>query len=295
MIQPLTVGEQLLFMTVRISGKNADGLFAAATGFFFDIPLPGDERLPVVISNGHVVDEIEKGEFLLHRAAPDCPEHALDQSMTVTLSDFRKWWVRHPNPNIDLAAAPLLPMLREAGITREQVIFSSAYPALIFSDDQLDTLRAIEDVTMVGYPQGIWDDINNLPLVRRGITSTHPTTNFRGKPEGVVDMACFVGSSGSPIFVFNEGLVVHRDNVGSFASRLILLGVLCAAFTTTEEGSIEYRNVPTARKAVPVYSLFSHLGTYIKAKEILVLAELIRSAHLTHAEIQQSRTTDSAS
>lgn len=52
---------------------------------------------------------------------------------------------------------------------------------------------------MVGYPDGIWDEFNNQPIVRRGITATHPKNDFNGKGEFLIDAVCFPGSSGSPV------------------------------------------------------------------------------------------------
>lgn len=62
---------------------------------------------------------------------------------------------------------------------------------LIWDNTKLEELSAIEDVVMVGYPSGLWDQKNNLPLFRKGITSSHPATDFNDKNVGVVDMACF--------------------------------------------------------------------------------------------------------
>jgi len=58
---------------------------------------------------------------------------------------------------------------------------------------QLGELSAIEDIIMIGYPDGIWDSINNQPIIRRGITATQPKNNFNGKQEFLIDAACFPG------------------------------------------------------------------------------------------------------
>ena len=36
----------------------------------------------------------------------------------------------------------------------------------------LDDVSALEDIIMVGYPNGIWDEKNNKPIFRKGITAT---------------------------------------------------------------------------------------------------------------------------
>jgi len=57
---------------------------------------------------------------------------------------------------------------------------------------------------MIGYPNGLWDHVNNLPLIRRGITASHPGVDYQiegqnGPGVTVIDMACFPDSSGSPV------------------------------------------------------------------------------------------------
>ena len=54
---------------------------------------------------------------------------------------------------------------------------------------------------MIGYPDGIWDSVNNLPVIRKGITATHPHISWNGKTEFLTDIASFPGSSGSPYFL----------------------------------------------------------------------------------------------
>lgn len=63
---------------------------------------------------------------------------------------------------------------------------------LIPNFEQLSNLRAIEDITMIGYPTGLWDRVNNLPIVRKGITATHPNINYNGIEEILIDAKfCF--------------------------------------------------------------------------------------------------------
>jgi len=57
---------------------------------------------------------------------------------------------------------------------------------------------------MVGYPIGLWDEKNNYPIFRKGITATHPANDYNGKSEFMIDAACFPGSSGSPVYIIDE-------------------------------------------------------------------------------------------
>jgi hypothetical protein len=35
-------------------------------------------------------------------------------------------------------------------------------------------LSPAEEILMIGYPNGIWDDVNNMPVFRRKIAVTYP-------------------------------------------------------------------------------------------------------------------------
>ena len=57
------------------------------------------------------------------------------------------------------------------------------------------------DVLFVGFPNGLYDMKNNLPLVRRGSLASLPNLDFDGRGELVIDAQVFPGSSGSPVFI----------------------------------------------------------------------------------------------
>ena len=130
---------------------------------------------------------------------------------------------------------------------------------------------------MVGYPRGLWDQKNNLPLFRKGITSSHPAIDFNKKNVGVVDMACFPGSSGSPIFVLNEN--GYTDKEGTFHlgdKRLIFLGVLFQGPQFNAKGELIIENIPTQHKVSSVTPMMINLGYYIKANEVLSFKKIIK-------------------
>ena len=81
----------------------------------------------------------------------------------------------------------------------------------------MDEIDAIEDIIFIGYPNGIWDSVNNMPILRKGSTATHPCLNYNGKKEFMIDAACFPGSSGSPVLIFNEN--GYKDKKGKYQGQ----------------------------------------------------------------------------
>ena len=129
---------------------------------------------------------------------------------------------------------------------------------------------------MVGYPIGLWDDVNNFPVLRRGITASHPSVDFQGKSIGLAAIASFPGSSGSPILVVNEGSFTSQSGI-CIGSRLIFLGVLYAGPQFTANGDIKIVEIPTAQTPISSTKIPTHLGYYVKAKELITLKEHILS------------------
>jgi hypothetical protein len=134
----------------------------------------------------------------------------------------------------------------------------------------LDELGPIEDVLMIGYPIGLWDESNNAPIFRRGITATHPRLRLNGKAEFMIDCACFPGSSGSPVLLANIGSYVDRDlNVHMGSTRIHLLGILWGGPQHTAQGEIRAVPVPTATKIVSEARIPSNLGYCVRSSELL--------------------------
>lgn len=269
-----TTSEQLLLMTVRIEVIRASGEKGQGTGFFFAVPRGGGMLTPFVITNKHVVKDAQQGIFQVHEAETrGSSTLASGETTAVILDNFEGRWIQHPSPDVDLCAMPFAPIDADMQKEGKRPLVAYAEPQHVPSDEVLQELMAVEEVLMVGYPFGLWDSINNLPLVRRGITASHPAIDHRGRAEGVIDAACFPGSSGSPIFIHNQGSYAARDGALVVGHRLILLGALFAGPRVARDGRIEVREIPTVQTMVAVTDQMVHLGYYAKAREILTLVE----------------------
>ena len=128
---------------------------------------------------------------------------------------------------------------------------------------------------MVGYPNGIWDKSNNLPIIRRGITATHPLLAYEGRKKFMIDAACFPGSSGSPVFIYEDGMFRSSENSYSPGTRVALIGILYAGPQFTANGTLEPRPIPHSLTEVPVMQIPMNLGYVISIEEIDVIGNLL--------------------
>ena len=145
---------------------------------------------------------------------------------------------------------------------------------LIINEDEVKDCSAMEDIIMIGYPNGLEDSYNNKPIIRKGITSTHLKFDYNGKKEFLIDMACFPGSSGSPIFFCNESSYT-QGNATFFGSRCKLLGLLYGGPQHTSTGSVVYENIPTNPKAI--IQIPNNLGVVVKAVRIKELEGFMKN------------------
>ena len=64
----------------------------------------------------------------------------------------------------------------------------------------LENIPAFTRVVVFGYPDGLWDDFNNLPIPRQGCLSLPTDIDFRGELMGIINVGCYGGDSGAPVF-----------------------------------------------------------------------------------------------
>lgn len=259
MISPKTSTEQMMFATVRLETAAGSG-----TGFIFTFKFNDNKIVPVIITNKHVVSNKteESVRFSLHLQDGGAPNGKMDV-------DFKTKWFFHEKHDLCFCFAyPLFEQIKN--INNKDVFYVSLEESLIWDNTKLEELSAMEDIVMVGYPIGLWDKKNNLPLFRRGVTASHPAIDFNDDGIGVADMACFPGSSGSPIFILNEN--GYSDKHGTThigGKRVIFLGILFQGPLLNTKGEIIVENIPTEQRASLITPIMINLGYYIKASTIL--------------------------
>ncbi len=254
-IEPKTLSEQMLYNTVRLT--TSDG--STGTGFFFEFTI-GDMRVPVIVTNKHVINNNPKElvNFSLHT-----------KDGNVINIQFATNWTMHKDKDLCFCfVAPLITQIKEK--QNKDVFYISINEKIILDSEKMQELSAIEDVVMVGYPNGLWDKENNFPIFRKGITASHPATDFNNKNIGAVDMACFPGSSGSPIFILNENGYSDKKGVTHMAAkRIIFLGVLFQGPQLNAKGDLVIEDIPTKQKISLNTPVMINLGYYIKSSEVL--------------------------
>lgn len=271
----LTPAEQLAHSTVRIECDMAEGGIGTGSGFFYSLNRQGDQHVPVIITNKHVIEGAVRGRFTL-TLQDDNGGPNVGATFPIQLDNFQSYWHPHPDPTVDLCAMPIAMLLNTAEQMNKKIFFVTFDQTLILSAAEIEDMMGMEEVTMVGYPNGLWDSVNNLPIFRRGVLATDYKRNWNGKKEFLIDAACFPGSSGSPVLLFNVGSYQTRKGNFFGTSRIKLLGVLYAGPQHTIAGDIQIVTVPTQQKAVSVACIPNNLGIIIKAEQLLAFENMFK-------------------
>ena len=267
----MSATDKMAKSTVRIECFEGERL-SVGSSFYCVFPLKTLGAIPVLITNRHVVEGFRNIRIVLS-TAPD-PRQATPQRRRVLAYDQLDQIVHfHDNPNIDLAAILLRPIL-DRNVDDGSTIYLEDISLKDFAAEGIESrLRFVEDVLVVGYPQGLWDRTRNLPLFRRGITASPAMLDYNGESKFLIDCSIFPGSSGSPVFLYNFPAYIEDGNV-NFGERCALLGVVSSVLVHNVEGTVEEVDIPTAT-TVMKSPMPSNLGVVIKAREILKVAEVI--------------------
>ncbi|MGZ8174138.1 S1 family peptidase [Methylobacter sp.] len=277
--------ELLIHSTVRIECETTTGK-GSGSGYFFAFLEKENQHIPCIVTNKHVVAGAKRGVFHLTLQGQDGLPN-LGEYVAFAFDNFEQMWIGHPDPSIDLAICLIGPILNSAKQQGKALHFAPLGNQLIASKELLDSLPSMEEIIMIGYPNGIWDAKHNLPIIRRGITATHPRLTYNGKPEFLIDAACFPGSSGSPVFLANIGSYVSPDGALCAGSRIALLGTLYAGPQHTATGEVVVVEVPTDTRAMAISTIPNNLGLVIHASKLLdfepILEEITRGQFAPNA------------
>ncbi|MBE3095882.1 MAG: trypsin-like peptidase domain-containing protein [Planctomycetes bacterium] len=276
-MQVESLAEQLFFTTVRIDTIAQSGAPGSGTGFFFAYKA-GEVNYPFVVTNKHVVMGMLKGALSLLQSQGQHPK--LGHGFRLAIDSWQDAWFGHPSPDIDIAICPFAQL--EAHVKRQYGIdlFYRYVPnGIIPSEEELANLDAIESVTFIGYPNGIWDSKNLLPVARRGTTASLIHVDFENTPRFLIDASVFGGSSGSPVFVMNQGMFTQKSGGTNFGcSRLLFVGVIAGVFFRTQLNQIVAVPIPTQVQPMVQQQEMIDLGIVFKARTVVETVEAFLKA-----------------
>ena len=268
----MAITDDITRSTTRIENTESNGSTSTGTGIFWRFSEhPGDYW---AVTNRHVIagHKTLSVTFDLQLAPPT------ENVKSIIVTHENPTVIEHPDPTVDLAAIWLVPFAqREINGTAPRIAYMTRDN--LITEDFLNDLTAVEPVLMVGYPNGLYDEANNKPIVRSGITATAAYRKYMGKRQFMIDCACYPGSSGSPVYISRSNPWKSRTT-GQLRMGVppqAFAGVLFSGPLINQKGEVQRFDGTPSNDKINVQSMM-HLGHVIDAREIIEMADVARDA-----------------
>ena len=259
-----SITKKLLFNTVRVDTVLEDGSEGSGTAFVVS-HAHARGTYTFIVTNRHLVEGVRCGGLVFTQKRNGQP--AFGERFQLNIDDFPHAWFLHPDPEVDLAIIPMRPLEQAARDQGVELYYHAIDSRQAPDAATLRSLDALEEVLFVGYPNGVWDQVNLMPILRRGTTATPIALDFEGRPEFLVDAAVYPGSSGSPVFIYQNDTLRANQNVGK---KFLFAGVIAAVFFREEANHLVSAPVPANNNgAISMGSEMIDLGLVIKAQAVL--------------------------
>jgi hypothetical protein len=266
---------------VRLTaGATEASLTSTGTGFFYQVAHPTTNLAKVlIVTNKHVVRGCNFVQFVLSSAPSVADLNAEHQPVGRT--DRNVVWplagnlLSHPEADVDLCAVDItVPygQLLQAGRQMRSMCVNSTW---VPSATDYQNLRDIEQVLVVGYPIGLWDAHNNMPIARRGTTATHPRARYEGRRNFLIDVAAFPGSSGSPVFTYESPMFRQPDGSLSPGTKVSFVGVVWGVIERAVTGELRAVEIPSAITQVPIVQASLNLAIALHSDTILEIDKIV--------------------
>lgn len=258
-----SITKKLLFNTVRVDTVLEDGSEGSGTAFVVSHAHPRGTST-FIVTNRHLVDGVRRGGLVFTQKRNGQP--VFGQRFQLNIEDFPHAWFMHPDPDVDLAIIPMRPLEQAARDQGVELYYHAIDSRLAPDAATARALDALEDVLFVGYPSGVWDQTNLMPILRRGTTATPMALDFEGRKEFLIDAAVYPGSSGSPVFVYQPDAMRPTQGGGR---KFLFAGVVAAVFFREEANHLVPAPVPANNHGMVMGSEMIDLGLVIKAEAVL--------------------------
>ena len=225
-LAPMNVNDTLHLLTTIVVASSTSGQ-SQGTGFFYQRLEPKTTDGPQwrqiadtwLITNRHVVLSRPDGS----EAIPDSLSFHMRRieanglRWEAVLLDRKAVGERtkfHADREVDIAAINVHDLLIDK-IKSESSKYAQwcAVHSKQFAGHNNIEIEASDDILVIGYPRGFYDEVNLFPIVKSGIIASRWGAHFGGKPYFLIDAKLFPGSSGSIVISKPTNLVVKDGQI----------------------------------------------------------------------------------
>jgi len=268
--------EHISMITTNVVLLKGDTIVSQGTGFYAALQGSENNSVLFLVTNFHVLTGSSPSE-----KKPPIGDNIVfyfhtDEINTGKLKEIRlplftkrgdPTWISNKNyPDADVAIIPI--------------------PSILYKDCKIFCItedwtkapikiRPTSRVTLVGYPYGLSDKTNALPIWKTGSIASEPKVDFDGKPLFVIDISAFPGMSGSPAFAISYGTYEMEQGGTSVGSVQKFLGIYASMQMLEQKKYLE--ELQSDKKSGLTISESLQLGHVWKSQLIF---EMIKSINI---------------
>ncbi len=206
----------------------------AGTGFMYGYgvgPKDGKPQMRTfLVTNKHVLEGLNSVILRFETSSGRSSEFNIS-----LLQNGKSIWTGHSDPEIDVAVIPVNGDFLEQQLGQVNV-FSDHADCLVLNSPIANHLSEGDSIFLLGFPLGLVDKIENLPIVRGGTLARFKDCKAGRTKYFLIDSQNFPGNSGGP--VLNRPEIATLQGTGT-VSTAHLIGIVMGYYPTygNEENS----------------------------------------------------------
>lgn len=244
-----------------------------------------EERVaPFLVTCRHVVEHASNGRVFFALKDGDADRPAPGEFTAIAFEQFHRLWRFHPDAGVDVAVAPLAPMLQQIERAGKNVYCPVIDESGICTREHLTDVPTTSEIVVAGFPEAFLDQVRGLPLMRRATFSTPPRFDSTEPSHLLIESAMFSASAGSPLFALKRTIAQTSQGLAHITASS-LVGILSRTAQTTEAGDVEWPPVAVCPHDTAPSSRVLNLGVAVAAPLILeALRDFLDSAARSSSE-----------
>ena len=196
MAMDLTVA--MIGATVQIDQPLAGGGSEFGTGFLVQDPAPDGTPRTVLVTAGHVFDNMPGPEVRIgYRFQAADGAWKLSRQPLEVRDSSKPLWVRNPNQDVAAMVIQAPPEFARAAIPLAWLADETTFDKT--------GVRPGDEMTVLGFPLGLASNDAGFPILRIGRVASYPLTPISRYASFVIDFRFARGNSGGPVFVAADG------------------------------------------------------------------------------------------
>jgi hypothetical protein len=210
----------LAYTTTPIMKGDTDDI--VGTGFFYVSKL--NKRYLVTCK--HVIKEHDSRNYTTEEALDEklydfmtIKVHKMDKDNVVNSACIVKFNIDAVkyHPKYDIAVIPIKSLMATCHCLYSHKLSFILEKWMQNNDYMMNKMTFMENIIMLGYPDGKYDSHNNFPIFKSGTTASHPCLDFQIPAyqidndhvydrDGCTNISNYRGDSGAPIFILSDGM-----------------------------------------------------------------------------------------